>query len=241
MTPVYGVTRHDGGTVRKVTVTDPKIAPKLVLYDPQLTLDLPPEMTASTGINALAHCIEALYSITRHPLSSAAAIEGVHHIAHALLKCYADGHNLQARTEMLIGSHLAGTALSSVTMGLHHGLCHVLGGMVGVPHGVANSILLPHAVRFNIDATAPQLAPVAEAFGITLGNQSAETAVEAAVQRIYGLIGQMHLPQRLRDVGVNEDDLPRLAQAALSSRTVQSNPKPIPDAAQIEEVLSAAW
>ena len=243
MTAVYGVTHHEGGTARKVTVADPKIAPKLVIYDPQLTLDLPPGMTASTGINALAHCIEALYSITRHPFSTAAAVSGVRYIVNALPRCYADGNDLDSRTEMLMGAHLAGASLASVAMGLHHGLCHVLGGMAGVPHGVANSIILPHAMRFNADATAPQLAPAVEAMGIAPNGRSAEAAVEAAAQKVYDLVGQMNLPQHLRDAGValREADLPRLAQFAFQSRTVQNNPKPITDPAQIEALLRAAW
>jgi len=243
MTAVYGVTHHEGGTARKVTVADPKIAPKLVIYDPQLTLDLPPGMTASTGVNALAHCIEALYSITRHPFSTAAAIGGVRYIVNALPRCYADGNDLDSRTKMLMGAHLAGASLASVAMGLHHGLCHVLGGMAGVPHGVANSIILPHAMRFNADATAPQLAPAVEAMGIAPNGRSAEAAVEAAAQKVYDLVGQMNLPRRLRDAGValREADLPRLAQFAFQSRTVQNNPKPITDPAQIEALLRAAW
>ena len=242
MTAGYGVTRQEGGTARKVTVADPKIAPKLVIYDPQLTLDLPPEMTAATGINALAHCIEALYSITRHPLSSAAAISGVRHIINALPRCYAVGDDLEARTAMLMGAHLAGAALASVAMGLHHGLCHVLGGTAGVPHGIANSILLPHAMRFNADAPASGWGPqAAEAMGLTLKDGSAEAAVEAAAQKVYNLVGQMNLPQHLHDAGVNEADLPRLAQLAFQSRTVQNNPKPIADPGQIEALLRAAW
>ncbi len=248
MTAVYGVTHHapstssgQAGMARKVTVSDPKIAPKLVIYDPHLTLDLPPDMTASTGINALAHCIEALYSITRHPLSTAAAISGVRQITRALPRCYTAGDDLEARTEMLMGAHLAGAALSSVLMGLHHGLCHVLGGTAGVPHGVANSIVLPHVMRFNADTTASQLAFAAEAMGIALDRRSPQAAVEAAAQEIYELAGQMNLPQHLRDSGVTESDLPRLAQLAFQSRTVQNNPKPITDAAQIEDVLRAAW
>ena len=243
MTAVYGVTHPEGGTARKVTVADPKIAPKLVIYDPQLTLDLPPEMTASTGINALAHCIEALYSITRHPFSTAAAISGVRYIVNALPRCYADGNDLDSRTEMLMGAHLAGASLASVAMGLHHGLCHVLGGMAGVPHGVANSIILPHAMRFNADATAPQLAPAVEAMGIAPNGRSAEAAVEAAAQKVYDLVGQMNLPQHLRDasVALREADLPRLAQLAFQSRTVQNNPKPIAGPTQIEALLRAAW
>ncbi len=154
MTAVYGITQTRENPPRKVTVSDPKIAPRLVIYDPELTLDLPAEMTASTGINALAHCIEALYSVARNPVSSAAAVSGVRHIYNTLYCCYEDGNNLEARTELLTGAHLAGLSLASVTMGLHHGLCHVLGGTANVPHGIANSIILPHAIHFNADATA---------------------------------------------------------------------------------------
>jgi alcohol dehydrogenase class IV len=112
----------------QVTISDPRCAPRLVIYDPKLTLDLPGEMTASSGINALAHCIEALYSVRRHPISTAAAIGGVRYINNALLRCYAIGEDLDARTEMLLGAHLAGFSLASVTVRTHHGLCHVLGG-----------------------------------------------------------------------------------------------------------------
>ena len=241
MTPVYGITQHTDDLARKITVTDSKITPKLVIYDPLLTLNLPPAITASTGINALAHCIEALYSITRNPLSTAAATSGTRHITSALPRCYATADDVEARAEMLIGAYLAGTALASVTMALHHGLCHVLGGTAGVPHGIANSIILPHAMRFNLDATASQLAPAAQTMGISLVGRSAEIAVEEAIQRIYALIAQMNLPQHLREVGVQEADLPHLAQLAFRSRTVQNNPKPITDPAQLEALLWAAW
>ena len=243
MTAVYGITHSRETPPRKVIVSDPKIAAKLVIYDPELTLDLPAEMTASTGINALAHCIEALYSRTRNPISTAAATNGVHHISHALLRCYQNGKDLEARTEMFMGAHLAGLSLASVSMGLHHGLCHVLGGTANIPHGVANSIILPHAIRFNADMTAAQLLPVAEAMGILLNGNSPLVAVETMTQKIFDLVGQMHLPQRLQDAGVNlkESDLPQLAQIAFQNRTVQNNPKPITEPAQIEMLLRAAW
>ena len=241
MTAVYGITQHTDGSPRKITVTDPKITPKLVIYDPRLTLDLPPALTASSGINALAHCVEAVYSITRHPISTAAALSGAQHIARALPRCHAAGDDLDARVEMLMGSHLAAAALSNVAMGFHHGLCHALGGTAGVPHGTANAIVLPHAMRFNLDATAAQLAEIAAAIGLAVANRSAESAAEAAAHRISDLIHQLNLPQRLRDVGVNKTDLPHLAEVALQSRAVQSNPKPIRDAAQIEAVLEAMW
>lgn len=243
MTAVYGVTHTREHPPRKVTVNDPKIAPRLVIYDPELTLDLPPEMTASTGINALAHCIEALYSVTRHPLSTAVAVSGLRHISHSLLRCYQDGRNLEARTEMLIGAHLAGQSLASVSMGLHHGLCHVLGGTASVPHGIANSIILPHAIRFNADLTASQLLPAVEAMGISANGSSPVAAVEALAEKISELVGSMNLPRRLRDAGVElkESDLPHLAEIAFQNRTVQNNPKPIREPAQIETLLKHAW
>jgi alcohol dehydrogenase class IV len=243
MTPVYGITHSKESPPRKVTVNDPKISPKLVIYDPELTINLPPELTASTGINALAHCIEALYSRTRNPLSTAAATSGTQHIFNALLSCYEYGSDLEARTEMLLGAHLAGLSLASVSMGLHHGLCHVLGGSAGIPHGIANSIILPHAIRFNADETASHLLPAAEAMGVPVNRINPMVAVEAMVQKIYHLIGQMNLPQHLHDVGggLREVDVPNLAHLAFQNRTVQNNPKPITDPSQIEQLLMDAW
>jgi alcohol dehydrogenase class IV len=241
MTPVYGITHTRETPPRKVTVSNPKIAAKLVIYDPNLTLGLPPEMTASTGINALAHCIEALYSTRRHPLSTAVALQGLRYIQRALPACYRDGQNLEARSEMLAGAHLAGLSLASVTMGLHHGLCHVLGGTANVPHGIANSIILPYAIRFNADVTAAQLLPAAEIMGIAPNGASPEATIESLAQKIFDLTGSMHLPQRLRDANVKGADLPELAQLGFQNRTVQNNPKPVKDAAQIEALLRAAW
>jgi maleylacetate reductase len=241
MTPVYGVTHHDRTPPRKITVTDPRITPAIALYDPLLTLDLSPVMTASTGINALAHCIEALYSITRNPISTANALGGIRSISAALPHCYTDGSDIEARTEMLSGSMLAGMSLAHVAMGLHHGLCHVLGGATGVQHGIANAIILPHALRFNLDATAPQLAQATEAMGIPIAGRSAEAVAEAVVDSINSLIERMGPPRRLRDVGVQEADIPRLAELALESRALRDNPKPVTSAAQIQAVLQAAW
>jgi maleylacetate reductase len=241
MTAVYGITHTDENPPRKVTVKDPKISPSLVIYEPELTLDLPPELTASTGINALAHCIEALYSKTRNPLSTAAAVKGVQHIHNSLFRCFQDGRNMEARTEMLLGTHLAGFSLASVSMGLHHGLCHVLGGTANIPHGIANAIILPHAIKFNAEATTTQLLPAAEVMGISLNGTSPKGVIETMAQRIFELIGRMNLPQRLRDAGVAESDLPRLAEIAFQNRTVQNNPKPITDVAQLERLLQEAW
>jgi alcohol dehydrogenase class IV len=245
MTPTFGVTYHTDGTTRKVTRTDTKITPKLVIYDPLLTLNLPAELTAATGINALAHCIEALYSLTTNPLSTSIALSGIRSIYNALPRCYEDGIDLAARTQMLEGAYFAGFALAHVSMALHHGLCHTLGGTAGVSHGYANSIILPHALRFNLDTVAPKLATMAEAMGIDRNTntkpKSDEVMAKEAVDKIYSLIREMNLPQHLSSVGVKESEIPYLAQVALHSRAVLSNPKQITNATQIEEILYAAF
>jgi maleylacetate reductase len=245
MTPIYGVTyQTEGESPRKVTVSDAKVTPKVTLYDPLLTLDLPPALTAGTGINAIAHCIEALYSITRNPVSSSLARSALAAMAEALPRCYRAGDDLAARTGMLMGSFLAGTALSNVSMGLHHGLCHVLGGASGVAHGDVNSVLLSHVIGFNLEATMPPLAEAAVAMGavsMAAARENPEEAALAVAKQVSQWVREMRLPERLRDLGVLEADLPRLASMALANRNIQNNPRPVKDSVEIEALLRAAW
>ena len=241
MTAVVGVTEPDGaGGTRKVTRSDPGIVPRLVIYDPALTLDLPPEVTAASGINALAHCVEAVYSTTRNPLSTAAALAGAGHIARALPACHALGHDLPARTDILLGAHLAGAALATVNMGLHHGLCHVLGGAAGVPHGVANAIMLPHAMRYNLNVVTPELAQIGRTMSAASPGADDMGAATAAIEAVYQLVAGLGLPQRLRDADVPRASLPRLAALAAQSGAVRANPKPV-SAADAERIFEEAW
>jgi alcohol dehydrogenase class IV len=240
MTAVFGVTHSRQEPVRKITVNDPGIAPRLALYDPELTLNLPPEITASSGINALAHCFEALYSRQANPLSTAAAIYGVRHIGSALPRCHTHPQDLKARAEMLVGAHLAGQALAGVSMGLHHGLCHVLGGTADVPHGLANAIILPHALRYLPERIAGRLLPAAEAIGIHTEGRSPVEAVAVLADEVARLAAGMDLPQNLRLAGVRQDTLPELARLAASNSTVQNDPRPA-SAEQIERLLEAAY
>ena len=241
MTPVFGVTEREDGGTRKVTRTDASVTPRLVVYDPLLTLDLPPHMTAGTGINAVAHCVEALYSIARNPLASAAAYGGLRAISHALLRCYAHGDDVAARDEMLGGAFLAGTALAHVAMGLHHGICHIIGGTTGVAHGDANSVMLPHVMRFHAQKIAPQLAEAAVAMGVIATGQSDEALAEAAARHVADWVAAMHLPSHLRELGIEQRQLPDLARLAFASRTVQNDSRPIGDVAEIEALLREAW
>jgi alcohol dehydrogenase class IV len=148
---------------------------------------------------------------------------------------------MEARSELLLGAHLAGLSLASAAMGLHHGLCHVLGGTFDVPHGVANAIILPHAIRFNAGTTAPYLLPAAEAMGLDRSGRSAVEVVEALADRIARLIGQLNLPQRLRDVGIKAETLRVISRLAYENRTVQMNPRPVKTPDEIERLLRDAW
>lgn len=238
LTPIYGITRDVDGTPRKISVRNPKVVPKLVVYDPELTLDLPPEMTASSGINALAHCVEAVYSTTRNPVATAAALAGVRLIYASLPLAVARGDDLAVRTDLLEGAYLAATAIATARIGLHHGLCHVLGGTVGVPHGIANAVMLPHAMRFNARGAAFELAEVARAMGLT--GVEEDGLAEAACRAVADLVAELGLPQRLREVGVAEEDLPALARAAMSSKAVQANPVEITEL-EVGAVYHAAF
>jgi alcohol dehydrogenase class IV len=242
MTPIYGVTRQQpDGSTRKVTVSDHKVTPKITLYDPELTLDLPPHVTASTGINALAHCIEAIYSITRHPLATAAALQGIRYITSSLVGCFQQPDDLAARTDLLIGAHLGGKSLASVKLGVHHGTCHALGGTAGVPHGIANCIVLPHAIRYNADQLSDFIAQAGAAMGIDRDGKSDQTVAEETADHVYALIGQLDVPQRLREVAVPESLLPKLAENMLKSKAVQTNPKPVKTIDDALTILRAAW
>lgn len=229
MTPVLGTTELATGEKR--IVRDPRILPRVVIYDVEVTLDLPPSITASTGINALAHCVEAVYSRSASPLVPPLALDAAGRIAWALPRCVGEGAVSDARQGMLVAALLAGFSLAHAGMALHHGLCHSLGGRLRLPHGIANAIMLPHVMRYNADAAAPALASIGRAMGIEAD----------AAEGVSDLVGSLGLPQRLRDVGVGENDLAGVAADAMHSPAVRANPKPINDSRQVLEVLRSAW
>ena len=194
VTAVLGTTDGD----RKVTVRDERVRARTIIYDPDLTLGLPPAVTAASGMNALAHCVEALWVEARTPVTDAVAAEGVRRFADHLPRAVRDGRDRHARSECLAAAWLAGLALSSGSA-LHHKLAHVLGGY-GLPHAETHAILLPHTTRFNLSAAARARARLAEAL-------RASDPADA----LAAMIAAFPIPQRLRDVGLEEK---RIADAA---------------------------
>ena len=233
MTPVVGIT--DRGLGRKQVQRDPALLPKLAIYDPELTLDLPRNLTASTAMNALAHCVEACYTRDANPVVGPVALEGIRRIVRSLPKCVADGNDIDAREEVLLGAYLAGFSIANATMALHHGLCHVLGARTGIPHGVANAVVMPHVMRFNAAAVPQAMIAIADAMGVPSAGDPL-----AAAAAVASLRAALPVPQRLRNAGVPEQLLPALATEAFASSTVKANPRPATEADLIA-LLQAAW
>src|SRR3989449_1693021 len=160
VTPVFGTTDFARG--RKEVVRNPGIRPRLVLYDPELAIDTPPDLTAGTGINALAHCVEGLYSNDAGDEERAMAVRAATLLVEHLPKAFARQDDLAHRYHLFEASMLAGLVLTPAGMGVHHGLCHVLGGRYNASHGGLNAIILPHAMRVNLPIPGTphsQLAP----------------------------------------------------------------------------------
>jgi alcohol dehydrogenase class IV len=210
MTPFYGVTSQG----RKRTGRAATVQPRVVVYDPALTTTLPRSVTASTGMNAVAHCVEALYAPDATPISSLMAEEGLRSLASGLPASTDQPNDLGARATALYGAFLAGSALAATTMGLHHRICHVLGGTFGLPHGDANAVMLPHVARFNATAAPGALARV----GTALSHEDAAVAIE-------DLRGRLEAPSSLKRLGMDEADLEEAAR--LSVDPLPANPRPV--------------
>jgi alcohol dehydrogenase class IV len=201
MTPIYGLT--EGGL--KKTGRDARVLPKTVIYDPQLTLSLPAALSASSGMNAIAHCVEALYAVDGNPIVSLMAEEGIRALAKALPPIMKNPNDMEARSEALYGAWLAGIALGAAGMALHHKLCHILGGF-GLPHAETHSIVLPHAMRYNRDA-APDAMKKIE---VALERKDAPGAV-------WDLERDLGLVMGLSGIGMKRADLERAARIAAES------------------------
>ncbi len=223
VTPIWGLT--EAGVKR--TGRDPKVLPKSVLYDPELTLSLPAAVAGPSGMNALAHCVEALYAENANPIVSLMAAEGIRALAESLPAVVRRPGDLEARGQALYGAWLAGTALGSVGMALHHKLCHTLGGSFGLPHAEVHTVILPHATAYNSAAAPGAMRTIARAL-------DAETAAGG----LHDLAKAIGAPLSLRAIGMAETDLD--AAAEIASRDPYYNPRPIERGA-LRDLLQAAY
>jgi maleylacetate reductase len=235
VTPFFGTTDLEQG--RKSVLRSDPVLPRLALYDAELALDTPPDLTAATGVNALAHCVEALYAKDATDADRSMSLRAAGRLIETLPLAFREPRTLLHRYRLFEGSMEAGLVLAKVGMGVHHGLCHVLGGRYRAPHGVLNGIVLPHAMRFNLPVAEVVYRDLARPLRVESRGADTGGKVCDAVSRFVQALG---LPARLRDLGIPEVDLSSIAEAALSSKSVQANPLPVTLHGALE-ILEAAW
>ena len=219
LTPFFGMTDEAAG--RKSGAGGPTIAPLVAIYDPVLTLSTPARVSAETGMNALAHGVECAYSPRRTPEAEAIALAAVRRVAAALPMVVDDPSDLAARSAMLAGAVLGGRCLQNATMGVHHGLAQLIGGRTGIPHGLANAILLAHSLRFNAEVVPAEAAQIGAALGDTFGGAADPPG---AVDRLRTRVG---LPGRLSDVGFTSDDIDAVVAMASGNANIANNPRAV--------------
>jgi maleylacetate reductase len=225
MTPIYGIT--EAGL--KKTGRDARVLPRTVLYDPELSLQLPLGLTVTSAFNAIAHAVEGLYAADGNPIMSLMAEEGVRALAQALAQLQGAPQDLVARGNALYGAWLCGVVLGHTAMGLHHKLCHTLGGSFNLPHAEVHTVVLPHALAYN----APQVPQALAALGRALGVPAAEAPL--ALQQLARVHGA---PCTLREIGLSADSLDRAADIAAA--TPYPNPRPLERQA-LRALLQRAW
>jgi len=205
MTPIYGIT--EAGL--KKTGKDPRVLPRTVIYDPELTLGLPIGLSITSGMNAIAHAAEGLYAQDSNPVMDLMAEEGIRALAKALPAIRVRGDNVDARGEALYGAWLCGSVLGNVGMALHHKLCHTLGGTFNLPHAEVHTVVLPQAIHFNARAVPDAMARMERALGL-MGRSSAAAG-------LFDLARDNGAPVALRNIGMKGADLDRAADIVVSS------------------------
>jgi maleylacetate reductase len=199
MTPIWGITKQG----LKTTGRDMRVLPRTVIYDCALTLRLPPAVSATSGINAIAHCVEGLYAADANPLTSMMATDGIRALAQSLPVIMRNPEDLEARSAAQYGAWLGGSVLGMVGMALHHKICHTLGGSFNLPHAEVHTVMLPQVTAFNSEAAPEAMARIAASLG-----------VESAAGGLYGLNVRLGAPRALRDIGMREADLDKAAELA---------------------------
>ncbi|MGB7219962.1 MAG: maleylacetate reductase [Vicinamibacterales bacterium] len=223
MTPIYGLT--EGGLKR--TARDNRVLPKTVIYDPTLTLTLPARIAGPSGMNALAHCVEALYAPDGNPIVSLMAGEAIRALARSLPFVVGEPANVEARADALYGAWLAGISLGATSMSLHHKLCHTLGGTFNLAHADVHTVILPHATAYNSGAAPAAMRAIADALGAT-----------NAAQGLYDLAGRIGAPRALKDIGMPADGLDKAADLAMQNPYF--NPQPL-ERSTIRQLLEDAY
>jgi len=230
----YAAVIKDHEQKRKLLFADNYLIPNVAILDPYMTVGLPRLTTAATGMDALSHCVEAIHSRQSEPMADAVAFHGIRMIREYLPKAVENGGDIIARGQMLIAACIAGAAFSNAQVGMVHALAHSIGAKFGVPHGIANSILLPHCILYNLDACLDRYSQIAQAMGRDVRGMEPLKAAEQAALAMWEFTKAIGMPQTLREVNIEEYGLEQCASDALTDGSIVYNPKLVFD---VEEIL----
>jgi alcohol dehydrogenase class IV len=220
----------------KIGIVSPKMMASYVIIDPMMTLKLPKAITAATGMDAMAHAIECYISKKANPFSDTFALKAVNLIAKSLRTAYNDGENVAARHDMLLGAMLAGICIATSSTTAVHALAYPLGGKYRIPHGLSNAILLPHVMKFTMDAAEEKFRDIAVAMDLPVTGLSAREAAEKMIENLYSLNHDLNIQVNLAEKGITENDIDFMADAALKvTRLLNNNPKAL-DKDDIREI-----
>ena len=210
----------------KKAVYSPHIRPAVAIVDPELTLGLPPAITAATGMDALTHCIEASVCKYYSPIGKAIALGGIELVTKSLVHAFEQGDDIDARTDMAMAAVMGGFAFGTGGgLGTVHAMAHQLSTEIGLPHGTANAILLPHVMAFNGEEHAEAYVPVARALGVDSSGMNASDAAQAAGAAVRTLCDRLAIPQNLRDTGITQDHIAGMVPQAMTDVCLRQNPR----------------
>jgi alcohol dehydrogenase class IV len=224
----------------KLGVLSSHLFSKLAILDPALTLQLPQEITAATGMDALTHAIESYTSKAANPVSQAFAMQAIKMIGENLTKAYFVGTDIESRENMLVASMMAGVAFSQSRLGNVHAISHTFGGVFNIPHGIANAALLPFVMKFNLRACANQYKDIAVALGRDVTGLSTIQAAEKAIDAVTEMNKTMKIPLNIKELGVSLEFLPKLVEDSMRSGNVFINPR-LTKAADIQLIIEKAY
>lgn len=224
----------------KKGIVSPHLVPDAAYVDPMLTVTMPPAVTAATGLDALTHCAEAYANRFAHPIVDLYALQGIRLIAANVVRAVERGDDLEARTNMALGSLYGGFCLSPVNTAAVHALAYPLGGEFHVAHGVSNAVLLPHVLRFNLPAAPERYAEVALALGAKAGDSDLETA-QRGLDRLFELCRECGIPAGMSELGVPEAAIPRMAEAAMKVTRLLKNNRRELTVADAEAIYRSAY
>jgi alcohol dehydrogenase class IV len=223
----YMAVIYDKSKGQKILIVESYNAPRAVILDPQLTLKLPPLLTASTGMDAMTHAVEAMTSVQREPVADALALHAIRLLSTNLPLCIKDGSNITARGQVQLAATMAGWAFGNAMVGLVHAMAHSIGAVARVPHGIACGLLLPYCMDFNIADDQPEAidiyAQIAQALGVSKRDDDPKKAATAAVAEIFDFLKRIGHPLKLSTCGAKEADIIKAAELSMADGAIVNN------------------